>query len=124
MFVIPVTFFPAGTPLELNIDIELADLQGNKQLEEQYRITAVAQAESNVATARDTLAEVEDTVDQTLELQDRLAALEAAEAALAQTVRDLGEELDGPNQAELVVREKALKVAQEKLGDLVWAGLV
>ena len=98
---------------------ELADLPGNKQLEEQHRITALAQAESNVATARDTLAEVEDTVDQTLELQDRLSALEAAEAALAQTVRDLGEELDGPDQAELVVREKALKVAQEKLGDLV-----
>jgi HlyD family secretion protein len=51
-------------------------------------------------------------------LQERLAVVEGAEAALAQAAIDLEEEKAGPDQAELAVREKALSVAQERLADL------
>ena len=48
-----------------------------------------------------------------------MAAAEAADAALAQAVRDLEEELVGSDQVDLAIREQALKVAQEKLNDLL-----
>ena len=106
---------------ESNLDqaeVELADLQANKDLDLQERETAVALVEAELVEARDDLIVVEDTVDQTLELQERLAAVEDAEAKLAQVVKDLEDEIDGPDQAELAVREKAFEVAREKLADL------
>ena len=98
---------------------ELATVRGNKLLDLEKRITALAQAESNLVKAKDTLADLSDLVDQDLVLQERLAAAEAADAALAQAVRDLEEELVGSDQVELAIREQALKVAQEKLNDLL-----
>ena len=106
---------------ESNLDqaeVELSDLQANKDLDLQERETAVALVEAELVEARDDLIVVEDTVDQTLEFQERLAAVEDAEAKLAQVVKDLEDEIDGPDQAELAVREKAFEVAREKLADL------
>ena len=112
------TLREAETNLE-QVKDELATVRGNKLLDLQKRITALAQAESNLVKAKDTLADLSDLVDQDLVLQERLAAAEAAEAALAQAVRDLEEELVGSDQVELAIREQALKVVQEKLNDLL-----
>ena len=112
------TLREAETNLEQAKD-ELANLQDKKLLDKQERITALAQAESNLAKAKDTLSDLSDLVDQDLVLQERLAAAEAADAALAQAVEDLEEELAGSDQVELAIREQALKVAQEKLNDLL-----
>jgi len=96
----------------------LADLENNRDLEWQERQAAAAQAEADLAVARDHLRRVGDSVDQTLILQERLAEVERARANLAQAVIDLEEEKVGSDQAELAIREKALAVAQEKLADL------
>lgn len=96
----------------------LADLDNDRDLDLQERQVSVSKAETDLAVARDDLSEVEDLVDQSLILQERLAAVEAAEATLAQAVIDLAEETEGPDQAELAIRQKALSVAQEKLADL------
>jgi multidrug efflux pump subunit AcrA (membrane-fusion protein) len=99
-------------------DHVLADLDNGRDLDLQERQAAVAQAEADLAVAQDNLSEVEDSVDQALILQERLAVVESAEATLAQAVIDLEEEILGPDQADLEIREKALSVTQEKLADL------
>lgn len=96
----------------------LADLENDQDLLLQDAQAAVAQAEAALAVARDDLSDVGDSVGQSLILQERLAAVESAEATLAQAVIDLEEEMIGPDQAELAIREKALSVAREKLADL------
>jgi multidrug resistance efflux pump len=96
----------------------LADLENNRDLHRQEREAAAAQAAADLAVARDQLSDVGDSVDQTLILQQRLAVVEGAEAALAQAVIDLEEEKGGPDQSELAMREKALSVALEKQADL------
>jgi HlyD family secretion protein len=99
-------------------DHVLADLDNGRDLDLKERQAAVAQAEADLAVAQDNLSEVEDSVDQALILQERLAVVESAEATLAQAVIDLEEEIVGPDQADLEIREKALSVTQEKLADL------
>jgi HlyD family secretion protein len=96
----------------------LADLDNDRDLDLQVRQAAADQAEADLAVAQDNLSEVEDSVDQSLILQERLAVLESAEATLAQAVIDLEEEIVGPDQADLEIREKALSVTQEKLAAL------
>lgn len=96
----------------------LADLDNDRDLGLKERQTAAAQAEADLAVAQDNLSEVEDSVDQSLILQERMAVVESAEATLAQAVIDLEEEIVGPDQADLAIREKALSVTQEKLADL------
>lgn len=96
----------------------LVDLDNDRDLALRERQAAVAQAEADLALARDNLSEVEDSVDQSLILQERLAVVESAEATLAQAIIDLEEEMVGPNQAEFLIREKALSVSKEKLADL------
>jgi HlyD family secretion protein len=96
----------------------LTDLENNRDLHRQEREAAVAQAAAALAVARDQLRDVGDSEDQSLILQQRLALVEGAEAALAQAVIDLEEEKVGPDQAELGIREKAHMVALEKLADL------
>jgi HlyD family secretion protein len=96
----------------------LADLENDRDLLRQEREAAVAQAATGLAVARDQLSDVGDSVDQSLILQERLAVVEGAEAALAQAALDVEEEKVGPDQADLAIREKALSVAQERLADL------
>lgn len=96
----------------------LADLENDRDLHRQAREATVAQAAADLAVARDQLREVDDSEGQDLILQQRLAVVEGAEAALAQAVIDLDKETVGPDQAELAIREKALSVALEKLADL------
>jgi HlyD family secretion protein len=98
---------------------ELTQLEGNRSLLLQERQTAVETARADLAEARDTVEQIEDETDQLLELSTRQAAVAAAQAALAQAQIDLEEELGGPDQAELAVREKAVALAQERLSDLI-----
>ena len=107
----------AATNLKQAQDV-VADLDNDRDLDLKERQAAVAQAESDLVVAQDNLSEVEDSVDQSLILQERLAVVENAKATLAQAVIDLEEEIVGPDQADLAIREKALSVAQNKLADL------
>jgi multidrug efflux pump subunit AcrA (membrane-fusion protein) len=98
---------------------ELTRLEGNQLLLLQEKQTAVETARANLKEAQDTVARVEDETDQLLELRARQAAVEAAQTNLAQAEIDLQEELEGPDQTELVVREKEVALAQERLSDLI-----
>ena len=98
---------------------ELSDLQNNRSLQEAERRAAVPLAEAQLIKARDDLAKLEREVDRTLNLQMRQANLEMAQARLAQTEADLQEEMAGPDQAELAVREKEVALARERLDDLI-----
>lgn len=98
---------------------ELTQLEGNRLLLLQEQQAAVETARADLKEARDTVERVEDETDQLLELSMRQAAVEAAQAALAQAQIDLAEELEGPDQAELAVREKEVALAQERLSDLI-----
>ena len=107
----------AGTNLKQAEDV-LADLDNDRDLDLKERQAAAAQAEADLVVARDNLSEVEDSVNQSLILQERMAVVESAEATLAQAVIDLEEEIVGPDQTDLVIREKALSLSKAKLADL------
>jgi multidrug efflux pump subunit AcrA (membrane-fusion protein) len=98
---------------------ELTRLEGNRSLLLQEKQTAVETARANLKEAQDTVARVEEETDQLLELRARQAAVEAAQANLEQAEIDLQEELEGPDQTELAVREKEVAMAQERLSDLI-----
>ena len=98
---------------------ELNDLENNRPLDLEERQAAVSMAEAALVKAKDDLRRLEDETDQLLEFRTRQAAVEAAQATLAQAEIDLAEELEGPDQGELAVREKAVALAQERLNDLI-----
>lgn len=98
---------------------ELTRLEGNRLLLLQERQTAVGTARTDLKVAQDTVERLEDETDQLLDLRMRQAAVEAAQAALAQAEIDLEEELQGVDQADLAVREKEVALAQERLSDLI-----
>ena len=98
---------------------ELNDLENNRPLDLEERQAAVSMAEAALVKAKDDLRKLEDETDQLLELSKRQSDVDAAQAALAQAEIDLAEELEGPDQGELAVREKAVALAQERLNDLI-----
>jgi HlyD family secretion protein len=75
---------------------ELTRLEGNRLLLLQEQQAAVDTARANLKVAQDTVERLEDETDQLLELSMRQAAVEAAQATLAQAEIDLREELEGP----------------------------
>jgi multidrug efflux pump subunit AcrA (membrane-fusion protein) len=97
---------------------DLAHLEGNRSLLLQERQTAVEATRAGLSTARDEVAELEAGIRPSLEHQRRRAAVESAQARLAQAEMDLQREREGPDQAELVVRERAEALARESLNDL------
>ena len=97
---------------------DLAHLEGNRPLLLQERQAAEAAALATLNAARDEVADLEAGISPSLEHQQRRAAAEAARAQLAQAEMDLQQERIGPDLAELAVREKAVDLAREKLGDL------
>lgn len=97
---------------------ELSRLRNDRQLLLEERQAVVPRAEAALVKAKDDLAKLERDLDQNLNSQMRQANLEVAQAKLAQAEADLQEEMDGPDQVELAVREKAVVLAQERLNDL------
>lgn len=97
---------------------DLAHLEGNRSLLLQEKQTAVEAARADLNTARDEVAELEAGIRPSLEHQRRRAAVEEARARLAQAEMDLQREQDGPDQAELAVRERSVALARENLSDL------
>jgi multidrug resistance efflux pump len=100
-------------------ETKLKTLEENRLLRLEARQAAVPRAETALVKARDDLRKLEDEPEQLLELRARQARVEAAQTALAQAEIDLVEELEGPDRAELAVREKGVALAQEQLDDLV-----
>jgi HlyD family secretion protein len=98
---------------------ELNDLENNRPLDLEERQAAVSMAEAALVKAKDDLRRLEDETHQLLEFRTRQSDVDAAQAALAQAEIDLAEELEGPDQGELAVREKAVALAQERLNDLI-----
>jgi multidrug efflux pump subunit AcrA (membrane-fusion protein) len=107
----------ARTNLE-QVRRELTRLEGNRLLLLQEKQTAVDTARADLKEARDDVARLDEETNQLLELRERQAAVEAAQANLAQAEIDLQEELEGPDQEDLAVRQKEVALAQERLRDL------
>jgi multidrug resistance efflux pump len=98
---------------------DLSDLQNNRELLLEEARAAVPMAEAELVQSRDDLAKLEREVDRTLNLQMRQANLEMAQARLEQAEADLQDEMEGPDQSDLAVREKEVALARERLEDLI-----
>ena len=111
------TLIEAQTNLRL-VQEELADMLANRELEEEALKTDVAAAEAHLARTQDVLVKIEDSVEQSLGLQERHAAVEAAQLALDRVNEDISELEEGPDQEELALLQEARKVALEQLANL------
>ena len=111
------TLIEAQTNLSL-VQEELADMLANRELEEEALKTDVAAAEAHLARTQDVLVKIEDSVEQSLGLQERHAAVEAAQLALDRVNEDISELEEGPDQEELALLQEARKVALEQLANL------
>jgi multidrug efflux pump subunit AcrA (membrane-fusion protein) len=100
-------------------ETELKTLEETQLLQLEERQAAVSMAEAALVKAKDDLRKLEDETEQLLEWQARQTAVKAAQAALDQAEIDLAEELGGPDQGELAIREKGVALAQKLLDDLV-----
>ena len=111
------TLIEAQTNLSL-VQEELADMLANRELEEEALKTDVAAAEAHLARTQDALVKIEDSVEQSLGMQERQAAVEAAQLALDRVNEDISELEEGPDQEELALLQEARKVALEQLANL------
>ena len=111
------TLIEADTNLSL-VQEELADMLANREQDEEALKTDVAAAEAHLARTQDALVKIEDSVERSLGMQERDAAVEAAQLALDRVNEDISELEEGPDQEGLALLQEARKVALEQLADL------
>ena len=100
---------------QIQSEIELRELEGNRILLLQAREAAVDAAQYALQEAGDKVAEVRDFSDQQLELEKRQAAVDTARAKLEQADADLEDEMAGPDPLVLVELEAVVAAARAKL---------
>ena len=100
---------------QIQTEIALGELEGNRLLLLQARQAAVDAARFAFLEAEDKLIEVKDLLDQQLEREKREAAVETARAKLEQATADLEEEMEGPDPLELAKLESVVEAARVKL---------
>lgn len=100
---------------QIQTEIELRELEGNRLLMLQAREAAVDAAQFAFQKAGDIVTEVRDLADQQLELEKRQAAVDTARAKLEQADADLEEEMAGPDPLVLAKLEADMEAARAKL---------
>ena len=100
---------------QIQTEIELRELEGDRLLLLQARQAAVDAAQFAFQEAGDNVAEVKDLSDQQLELEKRQAAADTARAKLEQADADLVEEMAGPDLLVLAELEAVVAAARAKL---------
>ena len=96
----------------------LADLETNRELQIEQLESAISLAQSEIATAREDLNQLENFVDLDLDLRRLQTAVDNARLALDDAEHDLEEALEGPDQDLLDVMERSVELAEERLEDL------
>ena len=100
---------------QIQAEIVLRELEGDRRLLLQARQAAVDAARFAFQKAVDKVAEVRDLSDQQLELEKRQAAVDTARAKLEQADADLVEEMAGPDPLVLAELEAVVEAARAKL---------
>ena len=100
---------------QIQTEIVLRELEGDRLLLLQARQAAVEAALFAFQEAGDKVAEVRDPSDQQLELEKRQAAVDTARAKLEQADADLEEEMAGPDPLKLAELEAVVAAARAKL---------
>ena len=96
----------------------LADLETNRELQIEQLESAISLAQSEIATAKEDLNQLENFVDLDLDLRRLQTAVDNARLALDDAEHDLEEALEGPDQDLLDVMERSVELAEERLEDL------
>ena len=96
----------------------LADLETNRELQIEQLESAISLAQSEIATAREDLNQLENFVDLDLDLRRLQTAVDNARLALDDAEHDLEEALEGPDQDLLDVMDRSVELAEERLEDL------
>jgi len=100
---------------QIQTEITLRELEGDRLLLLQAREAAVDAAQFAFQESGDKVADVSDLSDQQLELEKRQAAVATARAKLEQADADLEEEMVGPDPLVLAELEAGVEAARAKL---------